>query len=181
MSNNKNNKTGITFSGKELENHLVSSIPELRHNSDESAKGKKKGDLVIEVDGKDEYVEVKTNSTNQTRPVHYIPLVVHHLAPGYLVIPASVLVERCLKEDGFLRSSQHGGSPLDNTSFGPATTGWMAAYACPLGDIASRLSEYIRQDKKRTDLIDLLDYHKAVQAAANLKVCEALTKVRNKS
>lgn len=135
-------RQAIRHEGDEAESLFLSLVKSARRSDSQ-----KKGDAVVDVDGKSHYVEVKqctSNTINQVRAIKFIPLVVlaPQLSPQWLVVPPHEIVRLVVSK----ARGQHTEIPFESANL--SLKGIAARFGCEDSDLDDTVTDAIRLSGK---------------------------------
>ena len=134
---------GITKDGNETEKMVLGLVSIARMNTDNSAQGKKKGDLIAHIGPRRYFIEVKKKTMNQSRPYKYIATVAKDPDTDYwVVIPAHISMKMAYKRKG-----QHAINAFECMSLGLATAKKFTKFRCTPESLESRIKSAIEESQ----------------------------------
>lgn len=139
---------GITKDGDSTESALEKLVPCARINPDKSALGASKGDMIVELDGREEYVEVKKSTLNQSRVYKYITIVAKDPSANYWI---SIPPHEALKL-AYGRKGQHAINAFECMSLGKATARKFEKFRCTPESLGSRIKQGIRESVSKENI-----------------------------
>ena len=140
---------GITNEGQSTEDKVKGLCPSARKLDPKLGERKKDGDLVVNCNGEDFFIEVKKDAWNQTRPQKYITHVGYNTTSGqWFVIAPDDLLKEIVE-----RSGQHTKDPTVCVGLGkPNHAERWNKYRCDSNQLEKQIHAAIQQGERNTKM-----------------------------